>query len=272
MKTYFLVSDVHGFYTEMEKALKEAGFAVENEEHVFCLLGDAFDRGNENVKMFKFLKSMKKKKRLIYIRGNHEYMYLEILKKWRPESCDVHNKTDETIVEFSGFDEEKQKEATWQEYCQAPLVQEVAKFIKDTCVNFAELGKYILVHGNIPRIEDPYTGRVAYDAFWRKAPDYMWNECIWANGMLENRVYGIREPGKTIVCGHVRASWGNAIRKKYGWKKIYPTHYAIPEEFDDPDNQKIYVADDGSLICLDSLTFKTRRVNVLVLKEEELNA
>ena len=271
MKTYFLVSDVHGFYTEMEKALKEAGFAVENKEHVFCLLGDAFDRGEENLKMFNFLKKMKKEGRLIYIRGNHEYMYLEILKKWRPESCDIHNKTVDTVIEFSGLTEEQQKDATWMAYCATKKVQEVAKFIRETCVNFYELGKYILVHGNIARGENAYTGEVAYYSAWRKAAQYMWDKSIWANGMLENQL-GIKEPGKVIVCGHVRASWGNAIRKKYGWKKIYPPHYAIPEEFDDPDNQKIYVADDGSLICLDSLTFKTRRVNVLVLKEEELNA
>ena len=270
MKKYFLTSDVHGFYDALQNGLKEAGFDVENENHIFCLLGDAFDRGNQNIQVFEFLKKMKKLGRLIYIRGNHEYMFLEILKKWRPDECDIHNKTDETIVEFSEFDEERQKTATWAEYCQTRRVQEVAKFIRETCVNYVELGKYILVHGNIPRIEDPYTGRVAYNAFWRKAPDYMWDECIWANGMLENQVYGIREVGKTIVCGHVRASWGNIIQKKYLWKQMYPSHYADPEEFENPEYRGIYKAEDGSLIGLDALTYKTGKVNILVLDEENL--
>ena len=47
MKTYFVCSDIHGFYKEWMKSLKEAGFNKNNPEHILIVLGDVFDRGNE---------------------------------------------------------------------------------------------------------------------------------------------------------------------------------------------------------------------------------
>ena len=51
---------------------------------------------------------------------------------------------------------------------------------------------------------------------------------------------------------------------------MYPSHYADPEEFENPEYQGIYKAEDGSLIGLDALTYKTGKVNILVLDEENL--
>ena len=45
MKTYFVCSDIHGFYKEWVKSLKEAGFNKNNPEHILIVLGDIFDRG-----------------------------------------------------------------------------------------------------------------------------------------------------------------------------------------------------------------------------------
>ena len=61
MKTYFVCSDIHGFYKEWMKSLKEAGFNKNNPEHILIVLGDIFDRGNEPWKVYKFLTSQSKK-------------------------------------------------------------------------------------------------------------------------------------------------------------------------------------------------------------------
>ena len=48
---YYVVSDVHSFYTEMIKALTEKGYFEDKEPHKLIICGDMFDRGSESVAM-----------------------------------------------------------------------------------------------------------------------------------------------------------------------------------------------------------------------------
>ena len=48
---YYVVSDVHGFYTELQEALKEKGFFEDTVEHKLISCGDLFDRGREALKL-----------------------------------------------------------------------------------------------------------------------------------------------------------------------------------------------------------------------------
>ena len=48
---YYVVSDVHGFYTPLVTALKCTGFFEDTEPHKLLVLGDLFDRGSEAVKL-----------------------------------------------------------------------------------------------------------------------------------------------------------------------------------------------------------------------------
>ena len=47
MKKYFVCGDVHSFYTYLKEALDNAGFDLNNDDHVFVSCGDLFDRGDE---------------------------------------------------------------------------------------------------------------------------------------------------------------------------------------------------------------------------------
>ena len=79
MKKYFAISDMHSFYEPMIKALSDKGFDIDNPDHFVIVCGDAFDRGDDTVKVFEFLKDLKAKDRLVYIMGNHEdllYLFL----------------------------------------------------------------------------------------------------------------------------------------------------------------------------------------------------
>lgn len=40
---YFIVSDVHGFYNELQSALKIVGFDSNNKDHIFIFTGDLVD-------------------------------------------------------------------------------------------------------------------------------------------------------------------------------------------------------------------------------------
>ena len=43
---YFVSSDIHGFYDEWMKALKDAGFDIANDNHKIIVCDDLFDRGH----------------------------------------------------------------------------------------------------------------------------------------------------------------------------------------------------------------------------------
>ena len=56
MVKYFCVSDVHGFYDPLTQALASKGFDLNNNEHKLIICGDAFDRGDDTINVFNFMK------------------------------------------------------------------------------------------------------------------------------------------------------------------------------------------------------------------------
>ena len=106
---YFVVSDVHSFYTEMIEALKLVGYDKENVNHTLVLCGDAFDRGEESVEMLNFLQSLPED-RFVYVRGNHEDLLedavIEVLSHTSLEYIHSHhfsNGTIKTIKHLTGM-------------------------------------------------------------------------------------------------------------------------------------------------------------------------
>ena len=61
----------------MMNSLTDAGFDVNNENHILVILGDIFDRGTEPIQMYNFLKEFPRDRRIL-IRGNHEYLLKEL--------------------------------------------------------------------------------------------------------------------------------------------------------------------------------------------------
>ena len=59
MKKIFVVSDIHGHCTLLQKALERAGFDDANEDHLLICCGDYFDRGTENAEVMKFFEKEK---------------------------------------------------------------------------------------------------------------------------------------------------------------------------------------------------------------------
>lgn len=103
---YFVISDVHSFASEMKASLKEAGFDKRNKNHTLIVCGDVFDRGYETIEVYKFLKSIPKK-RCILVKGNHESLYFELLEKYFPDRHDFSNGTVRTFCNIAGMDEKQ---------------------------------------------------------------------------------------------------------------------------------------------------------------------
>ena len=79
MAQYFITSDVHGFFDELMVALNSKGFDGNNSDHKLIILGDLFDRGPDNIKVYEFVKSLGD--RFIYVRGNHEDLLGECVRE-----------------------------------------------------------------------------------------------------------------------------------------------------------------------------------------------
>lgn len=187
---YFIVSDIHSFYTPLRDALKRKKFDLKNPKHVLVVAGDIFDRGDETMKLFKFLKLIPEG-RLILIRGNHEYLYEELLNKYRPDQHDISNGTVKTFCQIAGVNKKTIKLTEWREIIEKVRNSEVTQFIRGIKTYYFEVGDYIITHSCLPV---NYANNTAI---------YSWYRAIWNNPYLADEI-----PGKTVIFGHWRTSEG----------------------------------------------------------------
>lgn len=235
---YFVVSDIHGFYIELISALKKKGFDKRNKNHTLIVCGDVFDRGKEALKVYKFLMSIPKKRRIL-IRGNHEELFLDLLKKSYPEQHDFSNHTVDTFCQIAGV-EDSDDGISFAKYLESGLYvhygtysdtvridptckeewkrlahdvanSDIVKWLNsDEWKDFYELGDFIFVHSFIPLhnldgLPNHYTHNRRFEYFkdWRtNATPYEWSGATWGCPFQKFKDGYFKEEGKTLVCGH----------------------------------------------------------------------
>lgn len=218
MKKYFVVSDIHSFFTQFKKGLYSAGFNESNPDHCIIICGDIFDRGKQSVDLFNWLDNFPKD-RIILIRGNHELLYLELLAKDYPEKHDYSNGTVRTFCALAGCSEslmdpysimfenqlfgsnitpdiiEKRMHKNWNKIKRAVRKHPATELIQSSrFLNYLELDKFIFVHSFIPtRIKDEYAINMLkyYPTYvvdeslleplsdWRNASSVIWEDATW---------------------------------------------------------------------------------------------
>lgn len=189
MIRYFITSDIHGFYDEFRKALTRAGFDENNPNHHLVVCGDIFDRGEQPLQIYDFLRSLPKERRIL-IRGNHESLLKDLINRGYPESHDLHNGTYDTLAYivrlpkkvnfklrlFSDYDDlskiANELNAYEHRLFNNKKIKEILNWIySDEWVNYWELKDYIFVHGFIPTIRNEKMSGFSekYDPDWRNA-------------------------------------------------------------------------------------------------------
>lgn len=256
MKKFFITSDVHSFFDELMVSLNEKGFEKDNKDHILCVCGDLFDRGTQPRQLFEFAKELQAQDRLIYVAGNHESLLFdcmsEIYRGKIPSQHHFHNKTVETICRLCGQSEWIVYDPTWRnKICE--VMQPVLDFISDNCIDYAEIGDYVLVHGWVPC----YQG---LDDF-RDATSEDWERARWENGMEMWKNPKCRVEGKTVIVGHWHCS--------YGWSHIRQQRKEFP-----PTNRKGWEKsfepfEDDGIIAIDACTAYSGICNVIVIEEDE---
>ena len=271
-----MASDIHSFYTPFIEALIKKGFDKDNPNHTLVVLGDVFDRGNETKEVYNYLKSLE---RVILIRGNHEQLYLELLKKRLPDNYDYSNGTIRTFCNIAGFEPEvmlrsywykkaaiegisveeydNEPYATWQQIREAVLMSDVTKWLQsDKWVNYFELKDYICVHSYIPLQMVPtwnydVAKAVGYREDWRNATQTEWDDATWGCPW-KNAQSKYNKTGKMIVCGHWHTSdFYNHLSRQH------------KDTYDCP----IFKSKRYGIIGIDACTAGSNKVNVLVIEE-----
>ena len=263
MSKYFVTSDVHSAYTPLMIALEGAGFDKNNSDHKVIICGDLFDRMSETVQVYNFAKEMDEQGRLIYIRGNHEWLLKECVKEIRrgmvPSGHHFSNGTVKTICQFCGQSEWIVYDPSWSDkICE--VMQPILDWIDKTCVNYVEFKDMILVHSWIPLTKGDslpahYTRnrKFKFNPNWRNANQEEWNEATWGNpfDMAERGFL----PDKTVVFGHWHCSAGWNSAEGCG-------------EFGDDAKFDPYYGD--GFIAIDACTAYSGKCNVIVVKDELL--
>lgn len=221
---YYVLADVHGFCTKLRKTLEEKGYFSDTVPRKLVLLGDFFDRGKEPCAMQEFLLEELAKGNVILVRGNHEDLaedFCDRLEDYMTplfyRSAHYYNGTAETMFALSGVTFEEAytfpKRAS-NLMRRTPFLREIVP----RTVDYFETEHYVFVHGWIPcdTAGDPYDPvRYLPMADWRSAEKAAWELARWHNGMRAH-ADGVTVPGKTVVCGHVHASYGHAVLEGKG--------------------------------------------------------
>lgn len=249
MPKFFVVSDVHGFYTEMRDALAKAGFDAENEDHWLISCGDNWDRGPDPYAMMLYMQRLPRK---ILIRGNHEDLFEQCCERGEAYTHDYSNGTFQTICDLGGFD----FDYTFAECCDRALAK--TQMFLNSMVNYFETKNYIFVHSFVPlncddKLPPYYVRNRKYSKMdnWREANALKWEDARWGDPFdLADR--GLL-PDKTLVFGHWHCSKGWAKKEQRS-------------QFDDDARFDPYYGD--RFIAIDACTAHTGKVNVLVIEDE----
>lgn len=237
MKKYFAVSDVHSCYKLLIDALHEKGFDKNNPEHILISCGDLLDRGDDTIKVLEYVLNLPED-RTILIKGNHEYLLEDLLKRESFYGIDISNGTAKTCIALSDInvpDTHEQLNLLAFSIISSAKENKLLKQYFSRLVHYAEFENHVFVHGWL-RPE------------FRYANDEDWSYDTWLNGIDSWIMYG-NEIGKIIVCGHINASYAH-------------------REINGKSSNKTFKNDD--IICLDGMTILSNIVNCEIFEEDEI--
>lgn len=270
---YFVISDTHGHHSEALTALTKAGWDEKNKNHKLIVVGDITDRGSEVLTHLEWLKKLTDEEKAIVLKGNHDQFILGFLKNKDQSFNWVHNGLNTTIDDLDHrtnsfqtyclmIDKEMNTETflEWQRIT-AKSIQKEYPWLKEWFENFPdyyETKNYIFTHGIVDwRVEDWHLSQMQkYNC------QQGWMSNHWASP--EDWLKFVNYTGKTIVVGHLNASLMDYTLRFQGRGDYNYLTYK-------PDNE-IYYNEEKKVYFIDTLTVATKRVNVLILEDDELDS
>ena len=252
---YYIVSDIHSYFSILQSALTNAGYFSDQKPHMLVVLGDLFDRGKEAKKLENFVVNLMKKNEVVLIKGNHEDLFVEMVTEDNglPYSHHVSNGTYDTALQLTGYDPAL---ARIRHYDFADEVKKTSYYqtIIPAMLDYYETDHYIFTHAWIPCFHERGNS-YAYYSTWRDANTEAWMKARWINGM--DAAQTASDDEKTVVCGHWNASYGHSHYEK-----------KCTEFGPDADFSPYY---GPGVIAIDSCTAHSHKINVLIIEDEEVH-
>lgn len=93
----YVISDIHGCYEEYAELLEKLHLS---DGDFLYILGDTLDKGPEPIKV---LQDLMCRKNVIYIIGNHDYLFLYFMQKLGSDLSGIHNFPEEDIMDFKAY-------------------------------------------------------------------------------------------------------------------------------------------------------------------------
>lgn len=280
MKNLFIVSDVHGHLKELKLGLEKAGYSSDDENNILIVLGDNFDRGTESLEVYEFLKPLTDEGKAIVLHGNHEDFMIDFLKGKDCAFNFMYNGFSKTIDSFLGqtrawemfcfYCSENQDLArsmygkrvepllgdfysiptevrfeVFQDYARSYIKRKYKELLPwlESLLYYCESEKYIFTHASIDGECEDW-----HEPTYSKYEDWSpWQYLTWDDGSFYEKL--IKNTDKTVVVGHFHT---DEIRRRYG----------IANE--EKENEILYA---DHKIFIDTCTILTKRVNVLVIKD-----
>lgn len=260
---YYIVSDIHGYYTHLKNALAEVGFFEENKPCKLVVCGDLLDRGAEVIPLIEFMLQLAEQDKLIYVLGNHEELLVQCLQYIAAGgvydvasgmSYHYRNKTWDTILQISGMNESEACNNS-DELIRRVMCSPFYDTLLPSCVDYYETSHYIFTHGYIPCFKEGEIPNVkySYNPEWRNADISEWHDARWFNGMDIACNHRVTEPNKTIVCGHWHVSYGHSQIEHSG------------SEWGENANFSPFRAE--GILAIDACTTRSARVNCIVIED-----
>lgn len=265
-KKIFVISDIHGHYTETIQCLNNAGYNEKDDTHMLIVCGDIFDRGEENVAIFTWLKRLTDNNKAVVIRGNHDSMFIDFLTYSNNPFNYINNGMYTTVDDFLGRTRSFESWCLIDKCCEQTIgaFGEFAVNAREEINNdyqellpwlqslpwYYETDNYIFTHAAIDT--QAIDWHIPHCMLYDKTD---WDALSWDNGsFLGRRMYNTND--KAVVVGHFHTYH---LREKYFLKKS--DDHSILEINDEKRGHKIFI---------DGCTPYTKNVNVLVIENEKL--
>lgn len=237
---YFAVSDLHGSYSKLRKALDDVSFEVKNKNHKLIVVGDSFDRGREIKQVYNFLKLLHENEQLIYVKGNHELMLEQLgdVLKWKDKI--------EFNVAYNGFGKTIKSLYGKHDSVEELLAVE-EKFNNDDFIKvlveaplYFETTDYVFLHAGIndSKINQEWRELIDEKDLWTNTKHFMSLDLRPAFGC------------KKVVCGH------------------YQTWRLRESDVQDKASYEIYYSKDELKVGIDGGAYlPLGKVNVFIFNE-----
>lgn len=262
---YFVCSDTHGFHLEFLLDLMKSGFDIDNPNHKLIVCGDISDGGAFFKEHLLYLYDLYKKDKAIILHGNHDYILIGFLKNLYSYDHFLNDGLKETLsslldYQFS-FDIFKRKFpnkgnaevfSIWQSIVSNKIKKKYPFLLEflGNLPHYFETEHYIFTHG-----------AVDYNCSDWHNPSIQGYKC---SGWVALHFIGpnyyrnfINRTNKKIVVGHL-----NADLMRFTLEGVLSDSIC--------QQNSIYYNESINVYFLDTLTQYSKRVNFLVLNEEEL--